>query len=49
MFNASSLELDGDRIGKISGNLDRLRLHSGRIQVLRGDASKAAWWGWCSV
>ena len=39
-----ALELDGDRIGKISGNLDRLRLHSDRVQVLRGDASKAAWW-----
>ena len=39
-----ALELDGDRIGKIGGNLDRLRLHSDRIQVLRGDASKAAWW-----
>ena len=39
-----ALELDGDRIGKIGGNLDRLRLHSDRVRVLRGDASKAAWW-----
>ncbi|WP_114690276.1 16S rRNA (cytosine(967)-C(5))-methyltransferase RsmB [Polynucleobacter necessarius] len=39
-----ALELDGERIGKISGNLDRLRLHSDRVRVLRGDASKAAWW-----
>ena len=39
-----ALELDGDRIGKISGNLDRLRLHSDNVRVLRGDASKAAWW-----
>ena len=39
-----ALELDGGRIGKISGNLDRLRLHSDRVKVLRGDASKAAWW-----
>lgn len=39
-----ALELDGDRIGKISGNLDRLRLHSYKVQVLRGDASKSAWW-----
>jgi len=39
-----ALELDGERIGKISGNLDRLRLHSDRVKVLRGDASKAAWW-----
>ena len=39
-----ALELDGDRIGKISGNLDRLRLHSDQVLVLRGDASKAAWW-----
>ncbi len=39
-----ALELDGERIGKISGNLDRLRLHSDKVRVLRGDASKAAWW-----
>ena len=39
-----ALELDGERIGKIGGNLDRLRLHSGNVKVLRGDASKAAWW-----
>jgi 16S rRNA (cytosine967-C5)-methyltransferase len=39
-----ALELDGERIGKISGNLDRLRLHSEKVQVMRGDASKAAWW-----
>lgn len=39
-----ALELDGERIGKVSGNLDRLRLHSDKVRVLRGDASKAAWW-----
>ena len=39
-----ALELDGERIGKIGGNLDRLRLQSGNVQVLRGDASKTAWW-----
>ena len=39
-----ALELDGERIGKIGGNLDRLRLYSGKVKVLRGDASKAAWW-----
>jgi 16S rRNA (cytosine967-C5)-methyltransferase len=39
-----ALELDGDRLGKISGNLDRLRLHSDQVKVLRGDASKASWW-----
>ena len=39
-----ALELDGERIGKIGGNLDRLRLHSDNVKVLRGDASKAAWW-----
>ena len=39
-----ALELDGERIGKIGGNLDRLRLHSDKVSVLRGDASKAAWW-----
>ena len=39
-----ALELDGDRIGKISGNLDRLRLHSDKVSVLRGDASKSSWW-----
>jgi 16S rRNA (cytosine967-C5)-methyltransferase len=39
-----ALELDGERIGKIGGNLDRLRLHSGNVKVLRGDASKTAWW-----
>ena len=39
-----ALELDGQRIGKIGGNLDRLRLHSDKVKVLRGDASKAAWW-----
>lgn len=39
-----ALELDGERIGKIGGNLDRLRLHSDKVKVIRGDASKAAWW-----
>jgi 16S rRNA (cytosine967-C5)-methyltransferase len=39
-----ALEIDGERLGKISGNLDRLRLHSDKVQVLRGDASKASWW-----
>ena len=39
-----ALELDGERIGKIGGNLDRLRLHYDKVRILRGDASKAAWW-----
>ena len=39
-----ALELDSARLGKISGNLDRLRLQSENVKVLRGDASKAAWW-----
>ena len=39
-----ALELDGDRLSKIGGNLDRLRLQSDKVQVLRGDATKAAWW-----
>ena len=39
-----ALELDGERLGKISGNLDRLRLHSEKVKVIRGDASKASWW-----
>jgi 16S rRNA (cytosine967-C5)-methyltransferase len=39
-----ALELDGQRLGKIGGNLDRLRLQSNDVQVVRGDASKAAWW-----
>ena len=40
----TALELDGERLGKIGGNLDRLRLQSDAVQVVRGDASKAAWW-----
>jgi 16S rRNA (cytosine967-C5)-methyltransferase len=39
-----ALELDGERLGKINGNLDRLCLQSERVKVLRGDASKSAWW-----
>ena len=39
-----ALELDGDRLGKIGGNLDRLRLHSEKVKVLCGDASKGVWW-----
>ncbi|HBK43209.1 MULTISPECIES: 16S rRNA (cytosine(967)-C(5))-methyltransferase RsmB [unclassified Polynucleobacter] len=39
-----ALELDGQRLGKIGGNLDRLRLQSDNVQVVRGDASKAVWW-----
>ena len=39
-----ALELDSARLGKISGNLDRLRLQSENVKVLRGDASIAAWW-----
>ena len=40
----TALELDGERLGKIGGNLDRLRLQSDVVRVVRGDASKAAWW-----
>jgi 16S rRNA (cytosine967-C5)-methyltransferase len=39
-----ALELDGERLGKIGGNLDRLRLHSDQVRVMRGDASKISWW-----
>ena len=39
-----ALELDGGRLGKIDGNLDRLRLQSEHVKVLKGDASKEAWW-----
>ena len=39
-----ALELDGERLGKIGGNLDRLRLQSDRVKITRGDSSKAAWW-----
>jgi len=39
-----ALELDGERLGKIGGNLDRLRLQFDSVQVVRGDASKGAWW-----
>jgi 16S rRNA (cytosine967-C5)-methyltransferase len=39
-----ALEIDEGRIGKISGNLDRLRLQSEKVKVLLGDASKSAWW-----
>ncbi|OYY21592.1 MAG: 16S rRNA (cytosine(967)-C(5))-methyltransferase [Polynucleobacter sp. 24-46-87] len=39
-----ALELDGERLGKIGGNLDRLRLRSDAVRVVRGDASKSVWW-----
>lgn len=39
-----ALELDGERLGKIGGNLDRLRLQSETVRVVRGDASKTVWW-----
>jgi 16S rRNA (cytosine967-C5)-methyltransferase len=39
-----ALELDGGRLAKIGGNLDRLRLQSELVKVVRGDASKADWW-----
>jgi 16S rRNA (cytosine967-C5)-methyltransferase len=39
-----ALELDGARLGKIGGNLDRLRLHSDKVKAVRGDASKSGWW-----
>ena len=38
------LELDQQRLGKIGGNLDRLRLQTSDIHILQGDASKAGWW-----
>lgn len=40
----TALELDVGRIGKISGNLDRLDLHSKQVKILQGDASKTDWW-----
>lgn len=39
-----ALELDGGRLGKIDGNLDRLRLQSESVKVIKGDASKGSWW-----
>lgn len=39
-----ALELDGQRLGKIGGNLERLRLQSAGVKVVRGDASKSSWW-----
>ena len=39
-----ALELDQERLGKIGGNLDRLRLQSDAVSILKGDASKAGWW-----
>jgi 16S rRNA (cytosine967-C5)-methyltransferase len=39
-----ALELDQERLGKIGGNLDRLRLQSDAVRILKGDASKAGWW-----
>jgi 16S rRNA (cytosine967-C5)-methyltransferase len=39
-----ALEIDEVRIGKINGNLDRLRLQSEKVKVLQGDASKSSWW-----
>jgi 16S rRNA (cytosine967-C5)-methyltransferase len=39
-----ALEVDGVRLGKINGNLDRLRLQSEKVKVLCGDASKSTWW-----
>ena len=38
------LEMDGQRLKKIQGNLDRLRLHSENIKIIHGDASKSHWW-----
>ena len=40
----TAIELDGERIGKIGGNLDRLNLNSDQVKILRGDASKLGWW-----
>jgi 16S rRNA (cytosine967-C5)-methyltransferase len=39
-----ALDLDAGRLGKVEGNLDRLRLQSERVKVLKGDASKERWW-----
>ena len=39
-----ALELDQERLGKIGGNLDRLRLQADDIRILQGDASKSGWW-----
>jgi len=39
-----ALELDQQRLGKIGGNLDRLRLQADDIRILQGDASKSGWW-----
>ena len=39
-----ALEIDKERLTRIGGNLDRLRLHSERVQILRGDASQPTWW-----
>ena len=39
-----ALEIDEARLGKIQGNLDRLRLQSNKVKVLKGDASKSTWW-----
>jgi 16S rRNA (cytosine967-C5)-methyltransferase len=40
----TALELDGKRIGKISGNLDRLHLQKNNLKIVQGDASEQGWW-----
>jgi 16S rRNA (cytosine967-C5)-methyltransferase len=39
-----ALEMDGERLKKIEGNLDRLRLRSENVKVIHGDAAKSTWW-----
>ena len=39
-----ALEIDKQRLGRISGNLDRLALSSGKVHILCGDASNGSWW-----
>jgi len=39
-----ALEIDKERLTRIGGNLDRLGLHSERVQILWGDASQPSWW-----
>ncbi len=39
-----ALDIDATRLGKIGGNLERMRLNSQLVSIQHGDASKADWW-----
>lgn len=43
-YHLTALEIDGERLKKVSSNIERLELPRSKIEVMQGSAEKRDWW-----